>query len=206
MLLRYNPLLIYCWLDYNELTWNFQKDKEMTTRQEDIPTLDKIFRLRFKKSILPKQLYNYNKQPGLEDELVELKFKRSMNLKMRYLGEQEPDFLFIGDEPNYRSHVYGHVPYHVFNSPAGMFLLKCLSKLNICFGVVNSKEGNWLLTKKDIQDINPKKIICLGNKSMLRITRLKVDCRLVNHPQFAKRFYGKEAQRIYIDKLIEAMK
>lgn len=196
MLLKFNPMLIYCWLDYNELTWNFHKDKEKTTKLTDVPRLDRLFRTAFNRSILPKTTFCYN----LDKEPIQGKGK-TLKLGFSYLGHPNPDVLFVGDEPNYRRHLINNIPYSVFNSTSGFFLIEALGCCQKTFGVVNSKEGHWLLGPRDIEEINPNNIVCLGLNSLKRISRLKLKVKLANHPQFAKRFYGKDALRIYANEL-----
>jgi len=196
LLFKFNPLLVYCWLDYNELAYNFTKDNEETTKLQDVPKLDRLFRDGFQRSLLPKILYNYN-----HDKIKTNKCYDSFNLGLSYLGVKNPTVLFIGDEPNYRLHLCRHVPYQVFNSTSGLFLMSCLSWLKDSFGVVNSKEGHWLLSKRDIELINPKEVVCLGLSSLRRISKLGVKLRYVHHPNFAKRFYGKNAISRYVNEL-----
>lgn len=196
MLLKFNPTLIYCWLDYNELAWNFHKDKEESTNLIDVPRLDKLFRTAFKRSILPKSTfcYKFDKEPSPGKG-------KTLRLGFSYLGYLNPDTLFIGDEPNYRRHLVQNIPYSVLNSTSGFFLLEALRDFKKSFGVVNSKEGHWLLGPQDLEKINAKNIVCLGLNSLKRISRFKLKVRLASHPQFVKRFYGKDALKIYANEL-----
>ena len=203
MLLKHNPLLIYCWLDYNELTWNFTKDREEFTQLTDIPRLDRLFRTAFLRSILPKQLYNYNKPSDfqLNDDVA-------VNTGgLSYIGHPRPTVLFVGDEPNYKRHENSR-PHMVFNSTSSFFLLNVLKDLKLNFGVINSKEQDQYLTNQVVNSLKPTKIVCLG-KNALR--RYEQHCSLarkavaVSHPQYAKRFYGKHAVNKYTHEIKEVI-
>lgn len=201
LLLKHNPFLIYCWLDYNQLAWNFCHDKEESTRFEDVPRLSKTFQEVFHRSILPKTTFNYklNKTPKINT------FKTPV-LNLSYVGNFNPEFLFVGDEPNYNFHLKKNIPYSVLNSSSGMFLMKSLKILMLNFGLVNSTEGNILLSKSDLNKIRPKHIICLGENAYRRVLKIASNAYnviKVSHPQYAKRFYGKNALLKYTLAILE---
>lgn len=207
LLIKFNPVLIYCWLDYNLLCWNFEREKEESTRFNDVPKLAKLFDGAFNNSTLPKLKYNYSALKSFKmviEKIKEVTRKQKINpIKFSYAGHLRPDVLFVGDEPNYQLKKRNR-PYGVFNSSSGMFLFKVLSSCKLKFGVINSREDNKELELSDIKKLKPKQVVCLGKKAHARVLKKLPTVKAVVHPQFANRFYGKAGLERYKSEIMEA--
>jgi hypothetical protein len=103
------------------------------------------------------------------------------------VGSTRPDVLLVGDQKNVK---LKHLP--VFCSTSGMFLVSCLPK-DKTFCLVNSDEN----LKEKISRVSYVDLIALGKNSASRLKNLNVDFKEASHPQFAKRFYGKNALAKY---------
>lgn len=206
LIMKHDPKLIYCWQGHNEIAAVFATRGEKYTRLEHVPALEKLYDKTLEKCKIPVLRYRWSTEQyksvldfiGLNSELPVIK-KPCLDM----VGHSKPDVLFIGDSKNKK---LSFLP--VFCSTSGMFLMRTLLNIDIKFTVVNSLHKNKLLTWKDVAKINPRSVIFLGKEAFNRLGYKLLDFnpRTVSHPQYAKRFYGKDALKKYTKEIEEAIK
>lgn len=202
--MKHDAKLVYCWQGHNEIASAFITRGEKYTRLEHVPALEKLYTKTLEKCKIQVLRYRWSTDPykavtrfiGLNSDTSVIK-----EPCQGFIGHPQPDVLFIGDLKNPN---LSHLP--VFCSTSGLFLMKTLMDLDIKVAVVNSVHDNKLLSLKDVVKLNPKKVVFLGKNAFHRLgyTLLDFKPRTVAHPQYAKRFYGKDALKKYTKEIEEA--
>lgn len=59
MIMKHNPVLIYCWQSHNDIAAVYVNRGERFTKLEDVPTLEKLYRSTIQKSIIPHKGYRW---------------------------------------------------------------------------------------------------------------------------------------------------
>lgn len=202
LMMQFNPIVVYCETSKETISRNFQDQDEEFTDSEDIEHIIKLYKNVWNESILDPINFDYQKDhdhllvmSDIKTNFGDFPIKKKIVSTKTYLGNPQPDYLFVGEEknPNLKDN-------SVFESSSGKFLIEALKhtwSLDSC-GFVNSFDAKrGPLTTRDIKYINPKKTIALGN---VAADRVQTDFK-INHPQYAKRFYGKDAMGKYINEL-----
>ena len=214
----FNAVVIYCEIPSMLIRSNFNKDKEKITRPEDIERLLESYDKVWNHSLIKPLRYDYTEDVTageLLGQLDQLHFKsktffQDSSQYKNYIGSTSPDVVFVGDRKNPKR---SHLP--IFDSLSGYFLLKsCFVRLDLNkVGFCNSiGEGGDIVSYDFIKWLKPRKLVCLGKLSYDRMSSimdedgefLKVPAVEVPHPQYAKRFLGKQALTKYACQLAEA--
>lgn len=143
---------------------------------------------------LPVNRYNYTTMSYVNVLLIAKKVMQNTVVSPKVVGNTTaPAVLFVGDELNKK------MPFRsVFYSTSGMFLMRTIMELKLTsFCVCNSK-GFGSLSIDEIHHLGPRNVVCLGENARERLGK---DASFVVHPQFAKRFYGKDAVKRYMKEI-----
>lgn len=193
----HQALLVHCFTDSDTVKRKFIEDNEESSRLEDVETILSMFKDAVTVSCL--QRFDYNWQdPKSTPKLFEridflIKEPRLENEEVKnYLGSPEPKVLFLGDTKNKRLRGKG-----IFESRSGKFLIKCLERVGILNGKAIGITNSDLITKEFYEKIGKPKIVCLGKKSLLRTTKMKLSAYHIQHPQWMFRFGGQNALNSY---------
>lgn len=196
-LMSHHAVLVHCSTDAEMVKRKFIEDREETSKSEDIQVILESFKNKVNLSLLKKFNYDWQDKtclPALEkllDYVVQEPRLSKEELKS-YIGIPEPKMLFLGDTRNERMKDKG-----VFESRSGKFLVKCIERIggfsNQAVGITNSD----LLTKEFYEKLGKPKIVCLGKKSLLRTTKLRLSAFHIQHPQWMFRFGGQNALNTY---------
>lgn len=201
LLLKHDPVLIYCWQGSNELAVNFLTNRETFTKLEDVPKLKKLYEDTVGRSIFRTFKYNYNNKTTVELMMENIRTsKKPEKYNHPCLGHKSSSLVLIGDTEN-PVKMLKHGFKGVFNSVSGMFLMKCVKNLAPYPLIINA----FSLGKTVPNDyLENKKLVTMGKNAKETLNKLGFNFKEVVHPQFAKRFYGKEAVEKYTKELQEA--
>lgn len=196
-LMSHHSVLVHCSTDQNTVRRKFIEDREESSKLEDIEAILSRFRDKVNLSLLRKFNYDWQDATCLSalEKLLDYMVKEprlTQGELTSYIGSPEPKMLFLGDTRNERLKDKG-----VFESRSGKFLVKCLERTgmlnNQAVGITNSD----LLTKELYEKLGKPKITCLGKKSLLRTTKLRLPAYHIQHPQWMFRFGGQNALNTY---------
>ena len=196
-LLTHGCVGIYCFTDVNHTIENMQICDELSTKPSHVIGLKERYEnLLEESSILRWFRYDYRDEGSSSFSNLMLALKErsftTMTQATNWLGTTDgPRVLFVLDRKNERlSRLENR---HILDSTSGRFMLRSIYKkigtrLNK-LAFTNSDKLNTVLLDR----VKPLHVVACGKNSeaVLRSTGLKFS-RVV-HPQFAKRFYGKDA-------------
>jgi len=209
VLMRFNHIVIHCQVD---LSHNLKK---LSERGDDFVKLNQVedIRLRYKAvfdhALIEQFIYDWTKTHDenfigvIRGSLMYQESRRSSLIDQfpqgTYVGTSHPNYVFVGDEKNKRLK-----DRPVFDSTSGRYLLSVLIELGIAeqTALVNSLDkSHGRLTSYILNQLKAKRIICLGENAYSRISYgFKI-----RHPQYAKRFYGKNHRQLYLNEIKEAI-
>jgi len=203
LIMKHKPVVVYCWTNIENTKKVFNTRGEEFTKIKDVVKLNNMFKRTFKKSILP--VHHHSWLTESKNSLIhEISLKRMVHGNYsvskndpEFIGHLNPDFLLVGDKKNKN---LAHLP--VFCSTSGMFLIKSLDVVRHRHMILNSNSISLSFIKKQ----KPIWIIALGRNAERCLSKLKVNFVSIVHPQYAKRFYGKDSAKIYKSQLKEAFK
>lgn len=189
---------IYCWTDVRNTKHVFKTRGEFHTKLKDVGKLHSNFMNIIKKSRLGWFRYDWRRDSYAD--MVEQFWLTRNNPSLtgdhlEWIGSTKPAILLIGDKKNPKL-----LNSPVFCSLSGMFLMRSLP--HGILAITNSDD----FLKEKIELLKPKKIIALGLSAAKRLKLLNINFKAVVHPQYAKRFYGKNAIKQYSNELKEAIK
>ena len=195
-LMSHQCILVHCSTDPETVKRKFVEDGEESSKIEDVEAILSKFKEKVNLSLLRK--FDYNWQEGHLASLnvvisyIDNEPRLTKEELKSYIGAPEPKMLFLGDTRNERLKDKG-----VFESRSGKFLVKCLERIgafnNHAIGITNSD----LLTKEFYEKLGKPKITCLGKKSLLRTTKMRLPAYHIQHPQWMFRFGGQSALNTY---------
>ena len=202
--------VIHCQTSLEENKINFSRREETSTTVDDLKKIRGEYEKIFNYSLITPFKYNYLDDPWAGDIISRLfwlnyfSFLRPHELK-NYVGSIRPKLLFIGDQKNEKLKHKG-----VFESISGNFLISAIKNLNLLniSGITNSMWDPDYLCRIDpgfITALRPNKIIALGQNAASGLDSMQIKHVQIDHPQYAKRFYGKNALKRYSTKIMEAV-
>ena len=202
-LLSFGVVPIYCFTDVNHICENMVNRREESTKiNQVIPIVKNFNALLADSTCLDWLHYNFKLQKlkAFVKKLCILKRPKSLTkLQLKnWLGPSNPKVVFVLDKKNINL-----ADKHILDSISGRFLLNCLWKT----------QHNWFnkfaytnQARLNLSLINGRRVIALGQKAnnKLLIEGFKTH-RQASHPQFAKRFYGKNGKLRYEKELVNAL-
>lgn len=194
---RHNVKCVYCWTDLQNTREVFKTRGEQFTKLEDVAKLHQDFSRVIKNSRLEWFWYDWrfdSYATMVERFWLTRGHPGSNGDNLDMLGLTTPDVLLVGDKKNEK---LKGVP--IFCSTSGMFLMRGLPPVKLA--IVNSDS---CLNEK-LSWLKPKVIVALGKNASKRLAMLNVEFNKIVHPQYAKRFYGKNAVQRYSTEIMEAI-
>lgn len=196
-LMSHQCMLVHCSTDADTVKRKFIEDREESSKLEDVEKILSSFKNKVNLSLLKRFNYDWQSEGCLQILQSALDYMSSEPRLTKeevksYLGAPEPKVLFLGDTRNERLKHKG-----VFESRSGKFLVKCIERVggfnNHAAGITNSD----LLTREFYEKLGKPKIVCLGKKSLLRTTKMRLPAFHIQHPQWMFRFGGQNAMNTY---------
>lgn len=209
VLMRFNHVVIHCNVELGQNLFKLKERGDEFIKLEQLKTIKNGYVKLFKQTLIEPHTYDWTEDDvesfigKVRGDLMLQEARRSSLLDHlpvgSYVGTSAPRYLFIGDEKNRK---LNDKP--VFDSKPGRYLLAHLVQLKVAdqSAMINSLDEEFgQLNAMHVNRMKARKIICLGEKSFQRI-RYGIK---VSHPQYAKRFYGKNHHQRYLNELKEAI-
>lgn len=222
-LMPYNPIIVYVRPPRKNIKQNIKFRGDDYIQASEIDRMIDEYDLFMKRTLIPVIKYDYTVETPedllyrIEDAIKWLKLRRRIPAEYLHAGNpfDTDNIMIIGDEPSPTSVGNGFILPFISDTGSSLFLHECLTEAGFyddqmpyftnfykfTSHEVKAKEMNQKVLLDEIERMQPKKIICLGNSvlenlsesvSQKYITQNEIEITKVPHPSFIKRFGGRE--------------
>jgi len=135
--------------------------------------------------------------------------RRCTRITHRFIGEDSPDVLLVGDVAGPTQEATRPLPFVPFKNTSGHYLMGALTYLvpKLKPAIVNAKQPDGVRYEPLAElweEMGEPPIIALGSNAAARLEQLKLEYNQVVHPQYARRFLRSEGEEGYAKKIEEA--
>ena len=214
----YAPVILYLRPTKETIIENFKVRGDEYIAENEIDRMLEIYDWAIDRSLIPHIKYDFKKD-DVEEVIEKVIDIHNENIDrcddMRYFLSsgslhESGGIMFIGDDPSDKSVGEGYIRAFISDKGSSAFLHKALYEAGVYDkempyftnwrkGLDNDEDRKTILNN-EIEELNPRKIICLGKEIHEKVGR--GEC--IEHPSYVKRFSSNNYQW-YIDKIKAAI-